>query len=191
MITKIDEKTALVLIDLQKGIAKDTVHPVADVIRNAVKLIDAFRKRSLPVVLVTVNPSGARFLKCRIEGGKSISPTGEMALPEDFADLVPEIEPLASDIQIRKRTWNAFFETDLHEQLQKHGVTGIVLGGISTSIGVEGTARAASEFGYNQTFVVDAMSDKILEAHDCTVNYIFPRLGELGTTAEVIQHLEL
>ena len=47
----------------------------------------------------------------------------------------------------------------MHAELQKRNITQIVLGGIATSIGVEGTARQANEFGYNIAFASDAMSD--------------------------------
>ncbi|MEO6686130.1 MAG: isochorismatase family protein [Dyadobacter sp.] len=73
--------------------------------------------------------------------------------------------------------------------MQKLKVTGIVLGGISTSVGVEGTARAASELGYNISFASDATSDKILEAYNHSMTNIFPRIGEIGTTQDIISHL--
>jgi len=47
----------------------------------------------------------------------------------------------------------------LNDELKKRNVTGIVIAGISTSIGVEGTARAASILGYNISFATDAMTD--------------------------------
>lgn len=187
MITEIDEKGALVLIDLQQGIAHGTVHPVEEVIANSVRLVEAFHERGLPVVLVTVNPIGAAFLSTRIEGVGSNRT--KLVLPDNFDELVPQIPVTKGDIRVRKRHWNAFFETGLHEQLQKLGVTQIVLGGIATSIGVEGTARSASEFGYNLAFATDAMSDRTLEAHGHSLKFIFPRLGELGTTDELIARL--
>jgi nicotinamidase-related amidase len=54
-ITTLDPKTALVVIDLQKGIvALPTAHPVNEVVKHAVELLDAFRSHGLPVVLVNV-----------------------------------------------------------------------------------------------------------------------------------------
>ncbi|MFT3822685.1 MAG: isochorismatase family protein [Chitinophagaceae bacterium] len=188
MITAIDPKTALVLIDLQKNIAQgNTVHPVADVLEKAARLMAAFRKAGLPVVIVNVDPAGAAWMKARNDAQKS-----QPAPPPPIAgatDIVPEIKTQPEDIFITKRTWNAFFETALHEQLQQRGVTQIVLGGISTSIGVEGTARSASELGYNIAFATDAMTDRVEEAHNNSVKNIFPRLGERGTVDEVIAKL--
>jgi nicotinamidase-related amidase len=78
----------------------------------------------------------------------------------------------------------------LHEILQKLEITGIVLAGVATSIGVEGTARNASEHGYNITFVEDAMTDMHQSAHENSLKTIFPRIGEVGTTANVISTLQ-
>jgi nicotinamidase-related amidase len=73
--------------------------------------------------------------------------------------------------------------------LRRRRVTQLVLCGISTSAGVETTARAAFEHGYNVTLAVDAMTDSSADAHCNSVERIFPRLGETGTTAEVLARL--
>jgi len=106
-----------------------------------------------------------------------------------FTDIVPEIEVKPEDILIEKKSWNAFFLTSLNEELKKREITQLVLAGISTSIAVEGTARAGSELGYNLIFATDAMTDKIREAHSNSLSNIFPRLGELATVMEITRKL--
>jgi nicotinamidase-related amidase len=185
MITELDKNTALILIDLQKGIVGlPLVHPIEDVLTNSAKLVAAFRKAGLPIIIVNVNPAGAKWIHSRKDAKQ---PGGTMK--EDWLDITPEIKTEPGDIFITKHTWGAFFETDLDAELKKRGVTGIVLGGISTSIGVEGTARHASERGYNITFASDAMTDMHPDAHEHSLNRIFQRVGEVGTTDEVIAHL--
>jgi nicotinamidase-related amidase len=62
MITAIDKQTALILIDLQKAVVQmPLAHPVQPVLKNAAKLVDAFHKANLPVVIVNVNPAGATW----------------------------------------------------------------------------------------------------------------------------------
>ena len=78
----------------------------------------------------------------------------------------------------------------LEQQLRQAGVTQVVLAGISTSAGVESTARQAHECGFNVTLAVDAMTDLNPEAHLNSVTRIFPRLGETGSTQEILQLLE-
>ncbi len=71
-------------------------------------------------------------------------------------------------------------------ELRRRGVTQLVLGGIATSIGVESTARAAYEHGYHVILATDAMTDLDADAHRNSLQRIFPRLGETGTTEEAL-----
>ncbi len=186
MITALDKNTALVLIDLQKGVVGLTLaHPVADILANSAKLVAAFRKAGLPIVIVNVNPAGAAWLKARKEPAAG-PPRPHQA---DWIEITPEIKTEPGDIFITKQTWGAFYETQLDEELKKIGVTGIVLAGVSTSAGVEGTARQASERAYNITFAKDAITDMVAEAHERSLKYIFPRIGEIGDTEDVIKQL--
>lgn len=182
-ITILDPSTALVLIDLQQGIvAYPTVHPVADTIKNANRLINGFRRHDLPVVLVNVD-GGA--------GGRTEQPRSSDHRPPDWTELVAELDQAPDDLRITKHTWGAFSAADFHRQLRQLGVTQIVLAGIATSIGVESTARQAHELGYNVTLAVDAMTDMSADAHHNSVARIFPRLGETGSTVEILQCLSV
>jgi nicotinamidase-related amidase len=181
--TALDPKTALVVIDLQKGISQyPTVHPFRDVVANTVRLAEAFRRAGWPVVLVNVafSADGGDTLHPRVEVHRQITPTA------DFSQLVPELGQQPSDLLVTKRQPNAFYGTDLDLQLRRRGVTGIVLTGVATSSGVEATARAAHERAYNITFASDAMSDMDAAAHDFMLQKIFPRLGEIDATAAVL-----
>ena len=89
-----------------------------------------------------------------------------------------------------KRTWGAFTGTDLDQRLKSLGVTQVVVTGIATSAGVESTARHARENGYHVTLATDAMTDRKAETHHNSLTRIFPRIGETGTTAEIISLLD-
>lgn len=185
MITALDKHTALVLIDLQNSILQlSLAHDIDTVLSNANELIDAFHEKGLPVVLVNVNTNGAKWLQAR----KDAAPRPPVTDPKmwQIADVIHAKE---QDIRITKHTWNAFFETPLDSELQQRNVTGIVLGGVASSIGVEGTARGASELGYNISFAIDAMADIHQSAHDHSVQHIFPRIGEVGTTEDILKEL--
>jgi nicotinamidase-related amidase len=182
MLTTFDAKTALVIIDLQKGILSfPMAHPCAPVLEKAARLAHAFRKKGLPVVLVNV-AGGA-------PGRTDVGPMNFVPGP-DWLDIVPELDPQPSDIRVTKMHWGAFYGTALDLQLRRRGVTQIVLCGIATSIGVESTARDAYEHGYNVSLVVDAMTDMKVEAHENSLARIFPRLGETGTADAALALLE-
>ncbi|WP_017346079.1 isochorismatase family protein [Pantoea sp. A4] len=180
-VTTLDAKTALIVIDLQHGIIRlPVVHDPKPVIALSTSLIAAFRSKNLPVVLVNV-AGGAP--------GRNEQARHAGELPADWATLVDEVAPQSGDLTITKHSWGAFNQTALHEELQQRGITQVVICGIATSIGVESTARQAYELGYNVTLAVDAMTDLNLETHENSIKRIFPRLGETGTTAEVIAQL--
>jgi len=180
-VTTLDPKTALIVIDLQKGIVnRPTVHSMAGIIANSVRLIDSFRQKNLPIALVNV--TGAPSGRTQVQ-----RPMGD--LPADWAELIAELRPQTSDIKVTKRSWGAFSTTDLAEKLRDLGVTQVVIIGVATSIGVESTARHAHELGFNVTLVSDAMTDMVKEAHDNSLNLIFPRLGEVGTTDDIVHLL--
>jgi nicotinamidase-related amidase len=177
-LSTLDVKSALVVVDLQKGILSlPTVHPVGPIVASASRLAKAFRVRHLPVVLVNVT-GGAP--------GRTEQPRRLGDMPADWADFATELDQHPEDHVVTKRTWGAFSATDLGEYLKRAGVTQVVLCGVATSIGVESTARQAHELGFHVTLAIDAMTDLNLDAHTNSVSRIFPRLGETGTTDEII-----
>jgi nicotinamidase-related amidase len=111
-------------------------------------------------------------------------------LPEGWTDLIPELDRQPADIVVTKRTWGAFASTDLEARLKARGVTQVVVCGVATGGGVESTARQAYEQGFNVTLAVDAMTDVRPNAHEYSITNVFPRLGETGTTNDVIELLE-
>jgi nicotinamidase-related amidase len=181
-ITTIDPITALVVIDLQQGLAgMPTVHPIIDVASRAGELADAFRKHDLPVVLVNV-VAGA-------PGRTDHGAAQALEYPEGFADLLPELGQQDSDHILSKTRWGAFHDTGLYEHLTTLGITQVVLAGVATSMGVESTARAAHEHGFHVTLATDAMTDLNPAAHENSLTNVFPHLGETGTVAEIIAAL--
>ncbi|MBZ4318596.1 isochorismatase family protein [Streptomyces huiliensis] len=179
--TTLDPKTALVLIDLQKGItALPTVHPADEIVARGAELAAAFRARGLPVVLVRVVGAAPGRTETRHRSGE---------MPADFAELRPELDRRDSDIVVTKHTWGAFHGTDLDLQLRRRGVTQVVLAGIATGMGVESTARAAHEHGYHVTVATDAVTDLDPEVHRISVEKVLPRLAETDTTEAIIRLL--
>jgi nicotinamidase-related amidase len=180
-LTTLDPRTALIVVDLQKGIvAYPTAHPIDEVVSRARSLADAFRARGLPVALVNVAGSAP---------GRTEIPRNNQSFPAGWTDLIPELNQQPDDIVVTKSTWGAFTSTDLEDQLRARGVTQVVVVGVATATGVEATARQAYEQGFNVTLAVDAMTDARPEAHSYSIAKVFPRLGETGATREIIDLL--
>ncbi|GIJ47280.1 hydrolase [Virgisporangium aliadipatigenens] len=184
-LTSLDPKTALVVIDLQHGILGRPTQPnaVPDVVARSAALAEAFRGHGLPVVLVRVSARPEEAPPGRI----AAAPRGGTR-PDNWDVLVDEIRG-EGDIVVTKKNWGAFYGTDLDLHLRRRGVTQVVLTGVATCFGVESTARAAHEHGYHVTVAADATADHDADAHRHAVERIFPRLGEVGTTEEIIELL--
>ena len=181
-ITTLDAETALLVVDLQKGIVGlPTAHPIADVVANAVKLTDAFRRQGLPVVLINVDG----LAPGRAEQSRRVT-----EFPAGWTDLIPELNRQPGDHLVTKRTWGAFTNTGLEAHLRQAGVTQVVIVGVATSSGVESTARQAHELGFHVVLVTDAMTDTDADAHHNSVVRIFPKMSETGTTQQVLGLLD-
>ncbi len=172
--------TALVLIDLQKGIVglPTAPHTGEQVVARAKEIASRFRAAGAPVVLVNV-AFAADFsdaLKTPVDRPFAPPPGG---FPANWTELVDGFaEP--SDLRVTKRQWGAFYGTDLDLQLRRRGITSIVLGGIATNMGVESTARAAHEHGYAVVIAEDATTALSDEMHSFAFGHIFPLLGRIA-----------
>jgi len=180
-------RTAIVVIDLQKGIAGmpgGAPHAKPDVIANAARLLSAARDAGAQPVLVHVggSPDGADRLHTPTD--QPMRSFGQ--LPPDWSEFIPELNQQLTDVVILKRQWGAFYGTDLDLQLRRRNLSTIILCGISTEAGVESTARDAYERGYELIFAEDAMTSSSAEGHANSVERIFPRLGRVRSTEQII-----
>jgi nicotinamidase-related amidase len=182
--------TAIVVIDLQKGIAQipgGAPYAKPAVIANCARLLSAARAAGAHPVLVHVggSPDGADRVHTTTD--QPMSSTG--MLPPDWSELIPELDRQPGDVVILKRQWGAFYGTDLDLQLRRRGLETIVLCGIATEFGVESTARDAYELGYELIFAEDAMTGRSAESHANSVGRIFPRMGRVRSTGEILAAL--
>ena len=182
------KQTALVLIDLQKGILdRETApHSASDVLARSARLAERFRAVGGVVVLVRVSYSP--------DGGDLLTqPTDALpmaaARESGWDEISPALGREPRDIVITKNQWGAFYGTALDLQLRRRRIKTIVIGGIATNFGVESTARDAFEHGYALVFVEDAMAGLSDGAHAFSISTIFPRIGRVRSTDQVLAAL--
>lgn len=178
--------TALVVIDLQRGIIGMTTlpHAATDVVGRTAQLAKKFRQKNALVVLVRVDPgpTGELFPRPLTDIERP-----RMTLDAGWTDIVPQLGPEPGDALVTKHQPGAFHCTDLEVHLRRRGIQTIVLCGIATNIGVEATARVGFEHRYNLVFVEDAMGARDAEAHAASVTKFFPTIGRVRTTEEVLE----
>ncbi|GAA4610091.1 nicotinamidase-related amidase [Actinoplanes octamycinicus] len=165
-------RSALIVIDLMPRIVAQDLgpHRGADVVARSVALADAFRAAGGLVVPVRVDRPNV-----------TEQPPG--------SGFVPEFEPRPGDVPIVKRTIGAFSGTGLEGALRERGVDTVVLAGIATTMGVESTARAAADLGFEVVFASDAMSGMTAAEHTHALSVVLPRFGEVLSTAEILDRL--
>jgi nicotinamidase-related amidase len=77
----------------------------------------------------------------------------------------------------------------MEDTLKKMGVTTIVLGGVATNFGVESTARHAVAIGFQVVIAEDACSTLETDAHTFAMEKVFPMIGRVGSSQEIINAL--
>ena len=160
-------RSALVLVDLMDRIVALPLapHKGTEVLSVSEELAATFRAAGALVVLVRVERPGI-----------AEQPPGSGLVPGLLRD---------GDVEIVKRTIGAFQGTGLDARLRELGVTTLVFGGIATNLGVESTARAALDLGYDLVFVEDAMAAFTAAEHEASARLDFPRLGTVATVDRV------
>lgn len=179
--------SALVLIDLQRGIVGRPAWPRSgeEVVAAAAALANRFREAGATVVFVRVDMANYVRPVADQPSMPPGAPPPPPPLPE-ASELVEGIGRREGDLVVMKRSWDAFVGTELERELRGRGVRTIVLGGISTNMGVESTARTAAALGFEVVLAEDAMASTLSdEAHRFSVERIFPRLGRVRGAGDV------
>ncbi len=181
------QHTALVLIDLQHGIVAMPVkpHAAAQVVENARRIAEAFRRKAATVVYVRVDLGNMRPLTVDLSFSNPNAPPP----PALASELVPEAGFQDGDLLITKRHWSAFGQTELESILRARGVETVVLGGIATNFGVESTARQAVSHGFQVVVAEDACSSLDAAAHQFANERIFPLIGRVRSSQEILDAL--
>jgi nicotinamidase-related amidase len=184
------KKTAVVVIDLQKGIGamQTEPHASADVIARSSDLAKAARAAGGVVVQVRVG-FAADFADALSQPNDDpmVRPPG--GLPSSWLEYADGLSVEPTDLEVIKRQWGAVYGTDLELQLRRRGIDTVVICGIATNFGVESTARDLWERGFAMVFAEDAMASRSAEMHAFPIASIFPRIGRVRSTAEVLKAL--
>lgn len=183
--------TALVLIDLQKGILATPTkpHPAEAVVAGALALARAFRAAGSVVVLVRVGWSDDLADLPPQPVDLPTLPRRPGTLPADWLDFADGLTPHKGDILIVKRHWGAFIGTELDLQLRRRSISTIVLGGVATNFGVESTARSGWELGYSIVVAEDLCAGRETAAHEFAIETILPRIARVSDSGSIAKAL--
>ncbi len=164
--------TALVIIDMQKGMFTDVVAPYRgeEVLQRIASLLQRARAAQIPIFHVQHDGGPGDIL------GK-----GSPGWPHR-----PEVAPRAGEPVIEKRHISAFHGTDFHDRLNKAGIDRLVIAGMQTEMCVDSACRAAVALGYRVVLAGDAHTtfdtsvlpaERIVAHHNKTLDGAFVELS--------------
>lgn len=140
-------KQALVLIDIQEIYFTEgpylLEHPI-EAAQQARKLLDAFRKKNLPVIHV----------KHAFQG---------------LSEIHELVKPLPGEKIIHKKYPSSFLGTELQGYLEELGVEHLVIAGMMSHMCIDTTVRACQNYGYQVTVIEDACTTKSLSFQGETI----------------------
>ena len=182
----IEEKTALLVMDLQAGII-DRLENKDKFLQNVNIAVDTAHKYNIQVIYVVV---GFREGLPEISvNNKSFNAIKEN-VPTNMVNSHPVIELINNDLLVTKHRISAFSGSDLEMLLRAQNIKSLVLTGISTSGVVLSTLREAADKDFRLTVLSDLCNDSDEEVHSVLINKIFPRQATVMTSEEWIKTQE-
>lgn len=136
-----NDTTALILIDMQQGMATAGPRNNPGAEARMAALLDAWRERGRPVVHV-------RHL--------SRTPGSPFWPGQPGAEFQPRLAPLPAEHVVDKHVTDAFAHSGLERWLHQRGIRRLVFAGVSTNMSVEATVRSAGCLGFDCRVVADA-----------------------------------
>lgn len=194
--------TCLLLFDTLNGYLAQReggIKPeVAPQVANMSRLLDATRASGAMVAYAAAahRADGGMHRPIWTDTDGRLEPVAELrhwtppVLAGDWTGGIPkEIAPAASDFIVPKYRWSAFTGTYLDLALRAHEVDTIVIAGGSTDVGVAATAYSARDLDYNVVVASDACTYNVKDNHDQFMRRIFPRMGRVRTTEQIVAML--
>ena len=182
--------TALLVMDVQRGIAARLDDGGAAVVARVAAAVEVARTAGLRVVFVRVgfrpghpevSPRNRAFAALRDAGG----------LADEAATAIdPRAAPRPDEAVVTKRRVSAFAGSDLEVVLRAGAVEDLVLCGIATGGVVLSTLRAAADLDFGLTVLHDACADADDEVHRVLTTKVFPRQADVLDVATWTERLD-
>ena len=148
MIRKFDDTTALLLIDVQKGVNDTQYYGGKTGRRN-----NPDAEANITALLTEWRRAGGRVAFTRHDSREAGSP---LKLSLESGSQMDGLEPAESDIVVTKDVNSGFVGTSLEVELRRAGIQRLVVVGFFTNFCVETTVRMAGNMGFDTYLVHDA-----------------------------------
>jgi ureidoacrylate peracid hydrolase len=195
------DKTALLVIDpvndfLSEGgaayeLTKNSLK-LHNMIDHLKKAIEGARVKGMPVLFgpmaYTEDDYADEKLQKRSGINRMMFETKMFLAGSWGADFHPDLQPQDRDIVLLPHKTCDVFRTDLPEQLDKLGITHLVIAGMAANLCCESTARHAIEDGYDVTMIKDAMGAASIPEYEAAIHLNLPLVSNaVITTNEFLE----
>jgi len=186
--------SALLIWDMEYAIGPNAFN-YKEILANLKSLSALARDCGVPVLYSVqtafdlVNEESPVWVRVRMKRAKASDPSqllNEKENPHD-REIVEELKPQPKDIVFQKRRPDAFVGTDLDLILRSKGVRTILIGGVATEGGVEGTARTARNLGYDIVVLKDCVGSRNRELHELALKLMEQTHFDIATASEIAE----
>jgi nicotinamidase-related amidase len=186
--------SALLIWDMEYAIGPNAFN-YKDILANLKSLSALARDSGVPVLYSVqtgfdlLKEEAPVWVRVRMKRAKASDPSqllNEKENPHD-REIVEELKPQPKDIVFQKRRPDAFVGTDLDLILRSKGVRTILIGGVATEGGVEGTARTARNLGYDIVVLKDCVGSRNRELHELALKLMEQTHFDIATASEIAE----
>ncbi len=187
--------SCLVVWDVQNGLA-DRIFNRVEFMSALKPLIDSARGR-MPVFYTLITPLPVDFRsswgfysmmrRFGVDDPNKLPPFMTPGAHE--AEIPADARPGEGDAVLRKSTASIFLGTDFEPMLRNRGITTVIFTGIATEIGIESSARDASNRGFYPVVVSDCVSSMDRDAHERSLKNM-RKLFVVEDSAAILSALE-
>jgi nicotinamidase-related amidase len=179
------KKTALLTLDLQKGIFGFV--PGAEVIvPSAAKAVEFGRKKGYLIIHVGLGFSAGHPEISDVESPFKRVKDNNMFVKGTASAEFHEAIARAGELVVYKQRVGAFSENELQLILRARGIENLVYFGIATSGIVLSTLRRAFDLDFRSVVIKDCCFDRDEEVHRVLTEKVFPVQAKVVTVGEFI-----
>jgi nicotinamidase-related amidase len=188
------KRSALLLWDMEYAIAPNAFN-YTDIVANLRMLSALARARGVPVFYSVqtgfdlLKEEAGVWVRVRMKRAKTADPSQLLKEKEDpkGREIVAELQPEPRDIVFHKRRPDGFVGTDFDLMLRSNDVRTIVIGGVATEGGIEGTARSARNLGYDVVVLKDGVGSRSRELHELALKLMEQTHFDLAAASEIAE----
>ena len=186
--------TCLIVWDVQNGLV-DRIFNKEEFIGNLKRLVETMRNK-MPIVYTLITPlprefqsSWGIFNMMRRYNVKHPDKLPNFMLPGSREREIPEaVKPAQGDLLLDKATASIFIGTNFELMMKNRRITTLLFTGIATELGIESSARDASNRGFYPVVVSDCVSSMDREAHERSLK-ILERVAIVKNSTEIIESI--